>query len=88
VTSPPNPNFKQSLTGFRWSRGDTLVELLYFSVEDVVKSLTYRTISIHYYYQDPYAPPPGASPSPGSTSLFPNASGPPTTPDADGLPQR
>lgn len=93
ATAPPNPNFKQSLTGFRWSRGDTLVELIYFSVEDLAKSLTYRTISIHYYYQDPYAPPPGAaaspSPSPGSggTSLFPNASGPPTTPDADGLPQ-
>ncbi len=89
ATSPPNPNFKQSLTGFRWSRGDTLVELIYFSVEDLAKSLTYRTISIHYYYQDPYAPPPGAtaSPSPGGTSLFPNASGPPTTPDADGLPQ-
>jgi hypothetical protein len=91
ATSPPNPNFKQSLTGFRWSRGDTLVELIYFSVEDLAKSLTYRTISIHYYYQDPYAPPPGASPSPspspGSGGLFPNASAPPTSPDADGLPQ-
>ena len=44
---------KQSLMGYQWSRGDTLVQLFYFSAEDPAKSLAFRSISVHYHYQDP-----------------------------------
>jgi hypothetical protein len=93
-----DPALKQSLMGYQWQRGDTLVQLFYFSAEDTAKSLSYRTISVHYHYQDPYAiqasdapagsvnPAPGANPA-GSSSLFPHASAP-LTPDADPLPER
>jgi hypothetical protein len=97
-----DPSLKQSLMGYQWRRGDTLVQLFYFSAEDTAKSLTYRTISVHYHYQDPAdvdaanAPPGGggtASPAPGANSpanpsLFPNAAAKPLTPDTDPLPER
>lgn len=49
----PGSTVKQTFTGYHWSRGDTLVELFYFSAEDTAKSLTFRTISVHYRYKDP-----------------------------------
>ena len=53
---PTADGLKQSLMGYQWSRGDTLVQLFYFSAEDPVKSLAYRSISVHYHYQDPNPP--------------------------------
>jgi hypothetical protein len=96
-----DPALKQSLMGYQWRRGDTLVELFYFSAEDTAKSLSYRTISVHYHYEDPAdieaanAPPPapgGVSPAAGANtaanpSLFPHGSAP-VTPDSDPLPER
>ena len=55
---PTADGLKQSLMGYQWSRGDTLVQLFYFSAEDPVKSLAYRSISVHYHYQDPTPPAP------------------------------
>lgn len=49
----PDSTVKQTFTGYQWNRGDTLVELFYFSAEDTAKSLTFRTISVHYRYKDP-----------------------------------
>jgi hypothetical protein len=75
------------------------VQLFYFSAEDTAKALTYRTISVHYHYQDPAdldaansgtgeaSPAPGAN-SAANPSLFPNAASKPLTPDADPLPER
>ncbi len=78
---PADTSIKQSLMGYKWSKGDTLVELFYFSAEDPAKALKYRTISVHYQYQDPFAgqpaPPAGGN---GNGSLFPNAAGPATAP--------
>ena len=98
-----DPAVKQSLMGYQWQRGDTLVQLFYFSAEDPAKSLSYRSISVHYHYQDPYAvaegPGAGAagagtgpSLAPGanpaaSPSLFPHALSP-LSPDADPLPEK
>ena len=66
---------KQSLMGYQWSRGDTLVQLFYFSAEDPAKSLAFRSISVHYHYQDPN--PPAASEEaelPVNANADPNAS--------------
>ena len=94
-----DPALKQSVMGYHWRRGDTLVQLFYFSAEDTAKSLSYRTISVHYHYQDPAdvdaanAPTPSAgdvSPAPGANptgSLFPHGA-PPVTSDTDPLPER
>jgi hypothetical protein len=92
-----DPALKQSLMGYQWRRGDTLVQLFYFSAEDTAKSLSFRTISVHYHYQDPADVDAANTPagqdgtaganSPGSTSLFPHASAP-VTPDSDPLPER
>jgi hypothetical protein len=96
-----DPALKQSLMGYQWRRGDTLVQLFYFSAEDPAKSLSYRTISVHYHYEDPAdveaanAPSPaggGVSPAAGANaaanpSLFPHASAPVTS-DTDPLPER
>jgi hypothetical protein len=93
-----DPSLKQSLMGYQWRRGDTLVQLFYFSAEDPAKSLTYRTISVHYHYQDPAdleaanAAAGGTNPAPGANaganpSLFPHGANP-VTPDADPLPER
>ena len=72
---PPAENgIKQSLMGYQWRRGDTLVQLFYFSAEDPDKKLTFRNISLHYYYQDPTPPAPAdvALPESGGNS-DPNA---------------
>ncbi len=73
---PPGENsIKQSLMGYQWKRGDTLVQLFYFSAEDPNnKALMFRNISLHYYYQDPYPPAPADSALPESTNADPNAS--------------
>ena len=73
---PADAGIKQSLMGYQWKRGDTLVQLFYFSAEDEAKKLTFRNISLHYYYQDPTPPAPadvalpeggnGADPSAGT----------------------
>ena len=49
---PTGSTVQQSLSGFEWKRGDTLVQLFYFAAEDNAKSLAYRSISVHYRYQD------------------------------------
>ncbi len=94
-------SLKQSLMGYQWRRGDTLVQLFYFSAEDPAKSLSYRTISVHYHYEDPadllpsgapadtngaVAPANGANPA-SAPSLFPHATGP-LTPETDPLPEK
>lgn len=53
--APVDPSIKQSLMGYQWNRGDTMLQLFYFSAEEPGKALTYRTISVHYHYQDPAA---------------------------------
>ena len=49
---PVDASVKQSLMGYEWKRGDTLVQLFYFSAEDTAKSLAYRSISVHYHMQE------------------------------------
>lgn len=49
---PADSTVKQSLMGYQWKRGDTLVQLFYFAAEDTAKSLTYRSISVHYHQQE------------------------------------
>lgn len=67
----PTPDgLKQSLMGYQWSRGDTLVQLFYFSAEDPVKSLAFRSISVHYHYQDPN---PKVMPEDAELPVNPNA---------------
>lgn len=51
--SPADPGIKQSLMGYQWTRGDTMLQLFYFSAEEPGQALAYRTISVHYNYQDP-----------------------------------
>ena len=64
--------------GYQWSRGDTMLQLFYFSAEEPGKALTYRTISVHYHYQDP-APAPelpaGDGSVPGGLPVKPPAPG-------------
>ena len=66
---------KQSLMGYQWSRGDTLVQLFYFAAEDPAKALTFRSISVHYHYQDP-SPSPALDDSelPTNANADPNVS--------------
>ena len=71
---PGETGIKQSLMGYQWKRGDTLVQLFYFSAEDPAKSLTFRNISLHYYYQDPNPPPPADVALPENANADPNAS--------------
>ena len=75
----PNSPLKESLMGYQWERGDTMVQLFYFSAEDTSKKLTFRTISVHYHYrdsmQDMYQPMPdniggGGPVDPNSNPLF------------------
>ena len=78
---PADSTVKQTLTGFQWKRGDTLVQLFYFSAEDTAKPLAYRSISVHYHYQDlmPDAPPlPDAdrNADPNANALFGGAAKP------------
>ncbi len=72
---PDEKGIKQSLMGYQWKRGDTLVQLFYFSAEDPAnKALMFRNISLHYYYQDPNPPAPADTELPESTNADPNAS--------------
>ena len=66
--APDNP-VKETLTGYQWKHGDTIVQLFYFAAEDTSKNQNFRSISVHYHYTDPYAieaPPPGDSPPPAA----------------------
>ena len=65
--SPDNP-VKETLTGYQWKHGDTIVQLFYFSAEDTSKNQNFRSISVHYHYTDPYAvaAPPEDSPAPAA----------------------
>ena len=60
----PNSTVKETLMGYQWVRGDTIVQLFYYAAEDTAKALNFRSISVHYHYRDPFAPPPGSEPSP------------------------
>ncbi len=72
---PDEKGVKQSLMGYQWKRGDTLVQLFYFSAEDPAnKALTFRNISLHYYYQDPNPPAPADVALPENANTDPNAS--------------
>ena len=63
----PGSTINETLMGYQWVRGDTNVQLFYYSAEDTAKALTFRSISVHYHYRDPFAPPPGSEqqPAPG-----------------------
>ena len=66
--APDNP-VKETLTGYQWKHGDTVVQLFYFAAEDTSKNQNFRSISVHYHYTDPYAvaaPPPEDSPPPAA----------------------
>ncbi len=72
---PDEKGITQSLMGYQWKRGDTLVQLFYFSAEDPAnKALTFRNISLHYYYQDPNPPAPADVALPENANADPNAS--------------
>ena len=72
---PDEKGIRQSLMGYQWKRGDTLVQLFYFSAEDPAnKALTFRNISLHYYYQDPTPPAPADVALPENANADPNAS--------------
>ena len=71
---PGEAGITQSLMGYQWKRGDTLVQLFYFSAEDPDKKLTFRNISLHYYYQDPNPPSAADTALPENTNADPNAS--------------
>lgn len=49
----PNSTVKETFMGYQWNRGDTSVQLFYFSAEDTVKAMSFRAISVHYHYKDP-----------------------------------
>ncbi len=68
----PDSTVKQTFTGYQWNRGDTLVELFYFSAEDTAKALTFRSISIHYRYKDPMQDQP-PMPESGASAADPNS---------------
>ena len=93
-TEPPAPEatLKETLTGYQWKHGDTIVQLFYFSAEDSAKNETFRSISVHYHFADPdaSAPPPddpnataasGAPPDPNTAAP---AVGAASAPDAAG----
>ena len=69
----PNSTVKETLMGYQWVRGDTSVQLFYYAAEDTEKALNFRSISVHYHYRDPFAPPPGSesSPAPAASPLPP-----------------
>ncbi len=80
TTQEPDSTIKQTLMGYQWTKGDTLVQLFYFSAEDTAKAMNFRTISIHYHFKDPYQeqqamPENGAPVDPGSNPLFGGSSG-------------
>lgn len=67
----PNTTVKQTFMGYQWNRGDTLVQLFYFSAEDTTKPLVFRSISVHYHYKDPALEQP-AMPEDNSGPVDPN----------------
>ncbi len=71
----PNSTVKETLMGYQWVRGDTIVQLFYYAAEDTAKALNFRSISVHYHYRDPFAPPPGSEPSPTPGAPPPPATG-------------
>ena len=60
----PGSTIKETLMGYQWARGDTNVQLFYYSAEDTAKALNFRSISVHYHYRDPFGPLPGSEPPP------------------------
>jgi hypothetical protein len=52
---PADNPVKETLTGYQWKHGDTIVQLFYFAAEDTTKNQSFRSISVHYHYTDPYA---------------------------------
>lgn len=88
---PADPSIKQSLMGYQWNRGDTMLQLFYFSAEEPGKALTYRTISVHYHFQDPLAAqtpetPPGDGSVPGGLPINPPAGEPSVNVPSEGKP--
>ena len=69
----PNSPVKESLMGYQWERGDTTVQLFYFSAEDTSKNLTFRTISVHYHYKDPMQDMDQSMPDNGGGPVDPNS---------------
>ena len=100
VAASDGSTIQQTVTGYEWKRNETIIELFYFAAEDPEKKQSFRTISVHYRYQEPPLdvapqgglPEGGAAPSPagdnGAASpmpLFPRNGKPSTDPDP--LPQ-
>lgn len=84
-TPEPTPALQQTLTGYRWKKGDSEVELFYFAVEQPAsgpkkKPNVFRTLSVHFRYRDPL----GGS---GIGPAGPDASPAPPDPMGGALPQ-
>ena len=82
---PADSTVKQSLMGYQWKRGDTVVQLFYFSAEDPDKSLNFRSISVHYLYQEIAPdvmplPDTGRGTNPNASVLFGGGGGAKTNP--------
>lgn len=79
-TPAPTPTVQQTLTGYRWKKGDSDVELFYFAVEEPGdKKHAFRTLSVHFRYRDPT----GGTGGPAG----PDASPAPPDPNGGALPQ-
>lgn len=81
TAQPAGGTVKQSLMGYQWKRGDTMVQLFYFSAEDSAKGLVFRSISVHYLYQEIVPenvplPEAGANADPNASVLFGGAKKP------------
>ena len=76
----PGTSIKETLMGYQWVRGDTNVQLFYYSAEDTAKALNFRSISVHYHYRDPFAPPPGSEPPANNNTAAPAPGAPPPSP--------
>ena len=86
--APDNP-VKETLTGYQWKHGDTIVQLFYFAAEDTAKNQNFRSISVHYHYTDPYqvaAPPPEDTPAPAAGDAAAPAVGAASAANAEPLP--
>lgn len=73
---PTDEPVHQTLTGYAWKKGDSVVELFYFSAEQPGKALAFRSLSVHFRYRDPSGgngggPGPEASPAPPGADPLP-----------------
>ena len=88
-TEPPAPDatVKETLTGYQWKHGDTVVQLFYFAAEDSAKNQNFRSISVHYHYQDPFAATDDTATAANGGGVPPPPGGEGTAPAAAATPQ-